>query len=289
MSAATRTSHSVEEQPEAPEGKGSRPRSLIVSFFGAYGREIGGWVSVAGLIRLMAELDIPDQAIRSAVSRLKQRDIVHAERVGGIAGYRLTGQAQALLAAGDRRIYTRRIASIADGWVLAAFSVPESQRRHRHLLRSQLTWLGYGTVAPGLWIAPVHLAEETRKTLAAQGLQSYVELFTAEHYAFAELAELVGTWWDLDGLRSLYEDFLQTYEPLLRKWNRRRSIDGAEAFADSLRAVDAWRQMPFLDPGLPLELLPANWAGNRASNVFFALDAKLRAPGRAFVHSVFAD
>jgi len=32
--------------------------------------------------------------------------------------------------------------------------------------------------------------------------------------------------------------------------------------------VHAWRRFPFLDPQLPRELLPANWSGSQAAELF---------------------
>ena len=78
---------------------------------------------------------------------------------------------------GDARIFGRRRAEESDGWLLVVFSVPESERDKRHQLRSQLTRLGFGTVAPGVWVAPGHLADEAAEVLARRGLAGYVDLF----------------------------------------------------------------------------------------------------------------
>lgn len=266
-----------------------RPRSLIVTFYGVYGRELGGWISVADLIRLMARLDVDAPAVRSSVSRLKRRGLLEAKRVGGTAGYSLSEEAGRIMAEGDRRIYGRRVANVTDGWVMVVFSVPESERHKRHLLRSRLTWLGFGTAAPGVWIAPMHLADEARGALERLEVTDYVDLFRAHHLAFGafgDLRQAIAHWWDLDALKEMYDEFLDAHEPLLARWRRRRSTDDEEAFADYVRTVDAWRRMPYLDPGLPLELMPDDWSGNRAANVFFKLHARLRESGLKHVINV---
>ncbi|NEE37388.1 PaaX family transcriptional regulator, partial [Streptomyces sp. SID7982] len=66
------------------------------------------------------------------------------------AGYALSPDARQLLDDGDRRIYRHPAPSLADGWVLAVFSVPEAERSKRHVLRSRLARLGFGTAAPGV-------------------------------------------------------------------------------------------------------------------------------------------
>ena len=159
----------------------ARPRALIVSVYGLYAREVGGWISVSSLIRLMSRLGVEEAAVRSSISRLKRRGILEAERVDGSAGYALSSEARQILDDGDRRIFERRRATLAEGWILAVFSVPESERRQRHLLRSRLSWLGFGTVGNGVWIAPGHLEEETRFALERHGLASYVDLFHASY------------------------------------------------------------------------------------------------------------
>src|SRR5215470_16365320 len=132
------------------------PRSLLMTFFGAFLRRLGGWIAVADLIALMAELDLDAQAVRSSVSRLKRRGVIESERRDGAAGYRLTARGEAILRAGDARIYGRPETTDA-AWLLVVFSIPEAQRALRHQLRSGLAGLGLGTVAPGVWIAPAHL------------------------------------------------------------------------------------------------------------------------------------
>jgi phenylacetic acid degradation operon negative regulatory protein len=39
----------------------AQPRALIVTIYGLYAREAGGWLSIAGLIRLLAELDVDER------------------------------------------------------------------------------------------------------------------------------------------------------------------------------------------------------------------------------------
>jgi phenylacetic acid degradation operon negative regulatory protein len=279
-----------------------QPRALIVTIYGLYARAAGGWLSVASLIRLMAELGADEPAVRSAISRLKQRGVLESRREGGAAGYALSGHGRDILAEGDRRIFDRPPARLADGWLLAAFSVPESERRRRHTLRSRLAWLGFGTVSAGLWIAPSHLADETIGVLERYGLSGYVELFRADYLAFGDVREQVGRWWDLARLEQLYQAFLDSCRPVLDRWDGRGTAsapgpggsaggpgDEREAFADYVRALTAWRRLPFLDPGLPPELLPPDWRGQRAAGAFGVLRDRLAGPARAHVRAAIRE
>jgi phenylacetic acid degradation operon negative regulatory protein len=268
--------------------RSARPRHLIVTVYGLYARSGGGWLSVAALIRLLAELGVDEPAVRSAISRLKRRGILEARRQGGAAGYQLSAEALAILREGDARIFRRRRAALADGWLLAVFSVPEAERHRRHVLRSELTRLGFGMVAPGVWIVPAHPDDATAETLRRLGLDAYADLFHADHLAFGDPAAKIRRWWDLDDLERRYEAFIRAYEPSLPRLERNGPRSGEEAFAHYVRVLTDWRQLPYLDPGLPAELLPAGWAGLRAAEEFFTLRALLEEPARAYVHRVIS-
>jgi phenylacetic acid degradation operon negative regulatory protein len=263
--------------------RSARLRHLIITVYGLYARHDGGWLSVATLIRLLADLGIDEPVVRSAISRLKRRGILVSQRYGGSAGYRLSAEALAILREGDARIFRRGRATSADGWLLAVFSVPESERHRRHVLRSELTRLGFGMVAPGVWIVPAHPQDTTAETLRRLELEAYADLFHADHLAFGEPAANVRRWWDLDELERQYESFIQAHEPGLRHWEQDGPPTEQEAFAAYVRVLTDWRRLPYLDPGLPAELLPAGWVGIRAADLFFASRALLEGPAQGYV------
>lgn len=269
-------------------GRGQKPSALIVTIYGLYARELGGWMNVASIIRLMAELGVDEPAARSAISRLKRRGIINAERVDGVAGYSLSDQARSMLDEGDRRIFERRRATPDESWVLAVFSVPEAERDKRHQLRSRLAWLGFGTVSAGVWIAPAHLLDEARDALERDGLAGYVDLFESRYRAFADLREQVPRWWDLERLQGLYLDFHARYGPVAVRYRRVRRIDERQAFADYATALTDWRRLPYSDPGLAPEILPRDWNGTRAAETFFDLRRLLAEPAHRFVDTVCA-
>ncbi|WP_055549674.1 PaaX family transcriptional regulator C-terminal domain-containing protein [Streptomyces sp. NBRC 110028] len=265
------------------------PRSLIVTHYGAYGRGTAdrpaGPVPVAALIRLLGAVGVDPPSVRSAVSRLKRRGLLVADRTAaGSAGYALSADARQLLDDGDHRIYPRP-APGPDRWLLAVFSVPEQERNKRHLLRSRLSRLGFGTAAPGVWIAPDRLYDETRHTLQRLGLASYVDLFRGDHAGFTPTAEAVRRWWDLDELAALHHAFRTAHEPVLTHWTHHTPTPEA-AYRDYLLALDSWRHLPYADPGLPPSLLPADWPGARAATVFAALHDRLRDTGAEYAEAV---
>jgi phenylacetic acid degradation operon negative regulatory protein len=274
------------DDEELAQARGTQPRALIVTIYGLYAREAGGWLSVSALIKLMAELGVEEPAVRSSISRLKRRGILVAQRVNGAAGYALSDQARGILLEGDRRIFERPRAATGEDWLVAVFSVPESERDKRHLLRTRLSWLGFGTVASGVWIAPAHVEPHVRDVLAGSLLTEYVDLFRARYVAFRPEPDQVASWWDLDGLERMYEEFVSAYGPVRTRWRRRRREDDAAAFADYVEVLTHWRRLPYLDPGLAPQLLPADWRGSQAADVFFELNERLAPAAHRHVAAV---
>ncbi|GAA1879917.1 MAG: PaaX family transcriptional regulator [Williamsia herbipolensis] len=266
----------------APAPADIAPRDLIVTLYGLYARSEDNWLPVSGLIRLMQELGVDGQSVRSSVSRLKRRDILHGLRHGGVAGYELSSSTLDALAEGDVRIFDRRRARLEDGWLLLVFSIPENERDKRHTLRTSLSSLGFGTVSPGTWIAPSQLADETLSMLRRKGLADYVELFRADHLGVKELRTRVPRWWDLDAVAAAYADFIRRHRPLVDA----TITDPTEAFVAYVPMLTAWRRLPYLDPGLPLEVLPRGWNGEVAEQMFADLNARLGGPAREFAMDV---
>ncbi|MFD8819275.1 PaaX family transcriptional regulator C-terminal domain-containing protein [Streptomyces sp. NPDC059627] len=279
------TAHVEPSSAVGAGGRDSRLGPLIITLFALYARGERNWLSVASVIRLMADLGVEGQAVRSAVSRLKRRGVLHGERHEGAAGYAVSGGTLEVLEDGDVRIFERNRAEAGDGWLVVVFSVPESERDKRHALRTALTRLGFGTAAPGVWVAPGILADETRRTLQRLGLTPYVDIFTGDHFAFGDLSAKVREWWDLDELTVLYADFLERYRPVSER-AAAGAIPAREAFGIYLPMLTEWRRLPYRDPGLPLSLLPAGWMGEAAGALFEELDKTLREPARAHALAV---
>jgi len=255
------------------------PRRLILTLYGLYARDEHNWLSVSAVVRLMGDLGVDSASVRSSISRLKRRGVLQSMKSGSAAGYALSDSALEVLREGDLRIFDRRQARVSDGFVLVVFSIPESEREKRHTLRTTLSGMGFGTAAPGVWVAPGHLREEAGRILERRGLDSYVDLFMARHDGFRALRGQVAQWWDLDGINTEYSDFLSRFADAQARW--KRSDDGTRtAFEIYVPMLTVWRRLPYLDPGLSPELLPEEWLGGRAAELFGDLDALLRTPAR---------
>lgn len=286
-SADTASLQSFTGEPYDVAIRAVRPQSLIITIFGAYSRSIGGWLSVSSLLSLLSEVGIEDAAVRSALSRFKRRGILVAERRAGVAGYALSESAWRTFDVGDARVLQRRFPPPSDGWVLAAFSIPESARDLRYRLRSRLARVGFAQVGGGLWIAPRALEPDVRYLAEAIGVLDYIDIFLAEHVAFRPTSDAVREWWDLDEIADGYASFTDAYGSMGAAYSRmQRPPNPERAFTDYTRALTSWRPLPYLDPGLPREFLPRKWAGDQATTLFYSLHDQLSHIAQEHVISV---
>ncbi|MFC5337298.1 PaaX family transcriptional regulator C-terminal domain-containing protein [Leucobacter denitrificans] len=270
-------------QQGVENGDAPRPQHLIITLFAIYARPREGVLSIAEIIALMTALGVDSSAVRSSVSRLKRRGLLQSTQKDGAAAYRLSDELVEVFRAGDQRIFHQQRATLDDPWLLASFTVPEKERPVRHQLRTTLARLGFGQVSGGLWIAPGLLASETKTALENAGLEKYVELFLGNRISNDPLAEAIRSWWDLPTIEAHYREFISAFEQVV-------DLDFAaeETFATYMHAMTQWRRLPYLDPGIPAELLPEDWAGFRAEAVFSRLRNRLAGTAEGYVSATLA-
>ncbi|WP_442545698.1 PaaX family transcriptional regulator [Arthrobacter sp. KN11-1C] len=269
----------------------SRPgstTSLLRTVIGLYLRDAGGWMSTRHIIALMEALGLSVAVSRTALSRLKKKEIVLPQLRHGVPGFAVTEGAAAMLARGDRRIFNPRLMSPAGRWCLVSFSIPETEREKRHQLRRRLHWIGCGTVAAGLWICPDSLREEVEEILEDLELRGMATVFVTDTpLVGGSLREAASAWWDLDTVAELHRDFILHHGSAADAGGPDNGPDGGPAtattFARYVRSIDRWRIIPYLDPGLPAEFLPEDWPGMAGIALFERLGSAYAKPSAEFV------
>ncbi|MEV2218648.1 PaaX family transcriptional regulator C-terminal domain-containing protein [Nocardia vinacea] len=256
--------------------------SLARTVLGAYVRDIGGWVAIADFTELLALLGIPAPSTRTAITRLKSRGVLHAESHDGHAGYALTDAALTMFARGDPRIFGFRQMNSGDAWRLLSYGIPETERAARHQLRRRLFAIGCGTVAAGLWIYPEYLAAEACAIVTALHLDDYVTSFRATDPAVpGSLREAAAQWWDFDALAAAHRTFYQRHRNILDL----DDTSDRNAFVRFTLMLDEWRIIPYVDPGLPDELLPTDWPGTASVHLFADARRRYLEPSRQWVRA----
>lgn len=262
----------------------------ILTLFGLYGRPAGKPIPVSAIVRLLAELGSEPSSVRSSISRLKKKGVLNSKRSKAGSTYALCDRLEQPMQVGDLRIFSPVPASIGDPWLLVSFSVPESERKNRHIIRSGLTKMGFGTVSAGLYIGPARLQKEASEYIQEYQLWNYVDFFVCELSGMMNAQEKISQWWDLCSLAKEYSNFIGLYEPVLKQWQNHFLHGGNEtpqsAFAAYIPIVTQWRRLPFIDPGLPIELLPDNWVGLKASKLFNDLHRLLKPLSEQYVMQV---
>ncbi|MGY1772032.1 PaaX family transcriptional regulator [Blastococcus sp. SYSU D00813] len=239
-------------------------RSLLLTVLGEFVLPAGRPVWTATLIELLGELDIAEKAARQAIMRTADSGWIAPSRVGRETRWSLTAAGTRLLREGSERIYGFATDEREwDGrWLVALVGVPENNRAVRQRLRTQLGWAGLGSPAPSTWVTPWTGREpEVREALEELGLLAGSWTFAAAAGQVGDERSLARSAWDLDDIEGRYEDFLDLV-------GRRRPRTDRQALVAQVRLVQEWRRFPLLDPGLPRELLPPRWSGNRAAEVF---------------------
>jgi phenylacetic acid degradation operon negative regulatory protein len=244
----------------------------MLTLYGDYVRYRGSEIGIGSLIRLLANFDLSELSIRSAVSRMCRAGLLKVRREGARSFYSLSADGLALLQDGERRIFERKGPHWNGEWSVVVYFIPEEQRESRDTLRRELTWLGYGPLNTATWISPHDLSKDVAKLARNLRIKEFMQVFQAKHLGFSDPKSLVARGWDLERIHRGYADFLGRYrgkkDEHLRRLNDGTSIEPSECFAERFKLIHEYRRLPFFDPDLPEELLPGNWLRSEAGALF---------------------
>jgi phenylacetic acid degradation operon negative regulatory protein len=134
-----------------------------------------------------------------------------------------------------------------------------------------------------MWIAPARMRPAAEQAIAELGLDKYAAIFVGDYVGGQDLTTLLYSSWDLAGIDQAYRDFIARYAEVAATLEAQPAIGPQQAFVTYLGAVDHWRKLPFRDPGLPREVLAADWSAPAAGALFKKLVMVLE--GRALAHA----
>ena len=246
-------------------------RSLLLTVLGEFvlPRDAAAWTGA--LVAALAEVGVEEKAARQALARTAGEGLLVAEREGRRVRWRLTPAGERLLESGTERIYGfgQRVQAWDGRWLVLAVSIPETQRQLRHRLRTRLTWAGLGSPMPGLWVTPdTDKEKEVAGALEELGVESFS--FAGPFGQIGDQQRVVAQAWALEDVERRYVDFVDAVSGA--------TADApAEQFRAQVRLVQEWRRFPFLDPGLPAQLLSATWPGPAAAELFHQRHAQWHA------------
>ncbi|GHJ41594.1 PaaX family transcriptional regulator [Streptomyces sp. TS71-3] len=239
-------------------------RSLLMTMLGEFVLPKGRPVWTAVLVEALAMFDVEEKSARQSLARTATEGWLVSERMGRQVRWELTPPGRRLLTEGAQRIYGFGTDEDTwDGrWLVVLVSVPEAKRDLRPRLRTRLSWAGFGSPESGVWVTPhMNRESEARAVLAELGLADEAMSFAASYGAVGSEAAMVGRAWDLTELEEHYEAFIDEFTGL-------NPAGGDDVLRAQTRLVHEWRRFPFLDPRLPRALLPENWSGSKAAELF---------------------
>lgn len=261
---------SADAPPELTRRQGvgsASARSLLLTVLGEFvlpsaDHGVPAWTSA--FIEALALVDVEEKSARQALARTAAAGWIGSVRHGRRAAWALTAAGRRLLGEGAARIYGfHGVAREWDGrWLLVLVSVPETDRRRRHLLRSRLGWVGLGSPSPGLWVSPYpDRQDEVRQILAEAGVAETASSFVARNGEIGDPIQMAQQAWDVTALERRYDAFLGTFGRLTPR-------SPQASLRAQIQLVHEWRRFPLLDPALPATLLPPNWSGGQAGALF---------------------
>lgn len=242
-------------------------RSYLLTILGEFVLDQHQPIWTSAFVDSLGALGIDEKTARQTVARSASRGLLISRKIGRRTQWHLTNRAISLLDEGKERIYSFHTSRRQwdKQWVIILVAIPESRRQSRYNLRVRLGWAGFAPLSAGVWICPwTDRKEEATAVLAELSLDKVAHIFIGSLADIHTPSHLASEAWDLPGVETIYEDFLSA------------NMDNCpespkDTFVALTRLVNAWRRLPLLDPDLPTELLPLDWSGEKATQLFHEL------------------
>jgi phenylacetic acid degradation operon negative regulatory protein len=261
-----------------------KARSIVFDLFGDYLRYAGGEVRLRALADLLDCFGVGESTVRVVMARLRREGWFDTRKEGRETVYCLNDRSWQLLDEGRRRIFDRSREPWNGVWHMVIYTVPESDRAVRDWIRKELAWLGFGPLAASTWLSAHDRLRQVHEWFASEPAVR-LEVLQCRSAGLPADRAMAARCWDLEGLNRDYRKLLRSYQRRLPTY-RARGLAPRDAVVERTRLIHDYRKFPFRDPDLPLELLPAGWAGRQAHEMLLEAHELLRAPAESYVAEV---
>lgn len=262
--------------------EGLQPQDLVLTIVGAHVRRPGQTVWSGGMVEILESFDFSTASARAALARLVNRDLLARTRDGRRAFYSPTRRAEALLADGDRRIFTfGRVEPAVELWTVLWHAIPEAQRVERARFATRLRFLGFGPVQDATWVAARDREQEVRELLRQLSIEPYTSVMVGHMSLDLPPLALIAQAWRMDDTRRRYQAFLSEFGGLRRARVRAR-VSPAEAFRSRTLMLHRFRGFPSIDPELPRTVDEVRDLRSDVVECFHEVYAALEAPAAAY-------
>jgi phenylacetic acid degradation operon negative regulatory protein len=214
------------------------------------------------LTALARPFRISDTSIRTSLSRMHSKNIIHIRKEGRKAFYRI-GEKGNQIGNNVSLHFSDPDWSGWDGsyWG-AAFSTPDTGTRYR--LQRKLSAYRFGILYPGFWIRPLNPAEKIETALAGYIKQNRLDLFRCVFTSKISPDRIAS----LYNLKETGRKIHQAYKLQELSMAKNEQLSSPDAFKEYIELGDYLVKILFTDPLLPEELLPPNWPGRELRKLF---------------------
>jgi len=142
-------------------------------------------------------------------------------------------------------------------WRIVVFHTPEKERKYRLLLQEKMREMGWKAIRSGVFISPHPTLTPIKRLATDFGVLQHLTMMEVEK--LEQEKQSIANIWQLDDINKQYRRFIK-----LASRSRHKAFW-------PLHAKELEKQFSHiygLDPHLPSELLPTDWLGKKAYQVF---------------------
>lgn len=277
--------HRRRRSPKPHSGDG--PQHLLITLLGDYWFARDEMLPSAALVELLGEFGSGENAARQAMRRLTQRGGLAQSKQGRMTYYGIPPE----IVASQRLRLARAVTFGADfldwdgQWTVVSYSIPESERDVRRLLRNGLRTMAFGDLQDGVWISPHDRRADAVELLDELGVASG-HVMRATWELRAGDRDAIADAFDLPGLAERYRGFIAEYGAQIA-WAG-GDVAPVEALRVRTKLTNDWLSFRLLDPELPAVLLADDWPRREARETFLALYGLLGPAAASHVRQTIA-
>ncbi len=262
----------------------------MFTLYGEYIQHYGGEIWVGSLIQLMNRFGISESSVRGAILRMVQKNLLEVRKLGNKSYYSVTAQGKRRVDDGVKRVFSASNTSWDGKWRVFSYSFPEEKRELRNEIRKELTWTGFGMISNSIWISPNPLEDQVMAMIHNYQIEENTVLFNTSDVLSHTSEGIIEKAWDLDQVAENYHRFIEEFSPRFEELRERalnNTLQDEECFIERTNIVHEYRKFLFQDPGFPRDLLPDDWIGAKARELFWNIHQLISIPSIRFFESIF--
>lgn len=138
-------------------------------------------------------------------------------------------------------------------WYIVSYDIPESKRYVRNILRNKLEKLGFAQLHKSVWVSPNNFLGDIEEIIEQYNLSSFVILAVSDRLGREPSMDLAERIWQIREVGNDYRNFV---------------VQARGGKLSKKQAIFKYLTILSCDPQLPSELLPSDWQGEKAYEIY---------------------